>query len=453
MSEQYKAVPGDTLRKIASKKLGSPFRWTEILDANQFLNDPARRQRQQNIGLPDREALFSPGEIFTIPERNEFVDTGFPGDDPDSYRIVLKGPGVTYEITNALEVSQIIFMNTMANGFNFLIPWEDPDPDLQFLVKEDGYYDAYLYIGGKINYQCIIYNFRREHTSQGLTQRVWCYSPAADAVDSRVEPPYTYTNITLEKLIQDNLTRPHAIQVEMLIDDDTRFQQCQAFSVDTISRFLQKYANQRQAFLNSKPNGNARVWRANINSKSVGTIEEGKPGPTAYSYEYKGRKRFTNYKGITETPAGPLEVYVVDIRVPLTRKTTVQIDSATTEAELKKAVVWHMNRVDAEAKKRLFPVTGLYAPNGDLFDANTIVSIISKTMNAPGGFDFLIEGIERKWIRDQGITTDLHIVDPAAFFTEPEALEASPATVAQLIKQEDEPQVKALPPQSLRGAR
>ena len=443
MSEKYRAIPGDTLRKIASKKLGSPFRWTEILDANPFLNDPSRRQRQQEIGLPDREALFSAGQIFIIPDRNQFVDQGFPGDDPDSYRIVLKGPGVTYEITDALEVSQIVFMNTMANGFNFLIPWEDPDPDLQFLVKEDGYYDAYLYIGGKLNYQCIIYNFRREHTDRGLTQRVWCFSPAADAVDSRVEPPYTYTNITLEKLIQDNLTRPHAIQVEMLINDDTRFQQCQASNSDTIAKFLQKYCNQRQSFLNSKPDGNARVWRANINSKSVGTIEEGEARPVGFLYEYKGRKRFTNYKGITETPAGNLEAYVTDIRVPLTRKTTIEIDSAITQAELEKAVNWHMKKTDAEAKKRVFPVTGFYAPNGELYDANTIISIISKTMNAPGGFDFLIEGLERKW-NAQGKTTDLHITDPAAFFTEEAELEASPATVAELVKEETEPQIKNL---------
>lgn len=414
MSEQYKAKAGDTLRKIASKTLGSPFKWVEILDANPWLNDPKRRASQTDIGLPDREALFSPGSIFTIPTDTDFVDQGFPDDNPLSYRIVLRGPGTTYEITDALEVSQIRFMNTMTNGFSFLIPWKDPDPKLEYLLSEDGYYDAFLYIGGKLDYQCVIYNFRREHTAQGLTQRVWCFSPSADAVDSRVEPPYIYTDITLENLIKDNLTRPHSIQVEMLISDNTRFQQASANETDTIAGFLQKYANQRQAFLNSKPDGNARVWRANVDGKSVGTITEGRQLPVGFLYEYSGRKRFTNYKGICETPTETLEAYVTDFRVPLTRKTTVMIDSATTAEELKEAVNWFKNKTDAEAKKRVFPVTGLYAPDGELWTENTITSIVSKTMNAPDGFDFLIEGIERKWSRN-GITTDLHIVDPSAF--------------------------------------
>ena len=413
MSNQYKARAGDTLRKIASKNLGSPFRWVEILDANPWLNDPKRRASQTDIGLPDREALFSPGMMFTIPGKDSFVDSGFPDDNPESYRIVLRGPGVTYEITDALEVSQIRFMNTMANGFSFLIPWQDPDPKLEYLLREDGYYDAFLYIGGKLDYQCVIYNFRREHTSQGLTQRVWCFSPSADAVDSRVEPPYIYTDVTLENLIKDNLTRPHSIQVEMLISDTIKFKQAQTSETDTIAEFLQKYANQRQAFLNSKPDGNVRVWRANIDSKSVGTITEGKQLPVGFLYEYSGRKRFTNYKGICETPTETLNAYVTDFRVPLTRKTTVMIDSATTAKELEDAINWFKNKTDAEAKKRVFPVTGLYAPGGDLWTENSIVSIVSKTMNAPDGFDFLIEGLERKWSKT-GITTDLHIVDPDA---------------------------------------
>ena len=414
MSSQYKAKAGDTLRKIASKELGSPFRWVEILDANPWLNDPERRKSQIDIGLPDREALFSPGAIFTIPGKDSFVDTGFPETDPESYRIVLRGPGTTFEITDAIEVSQIVFMNTMANGFSFLIPWKNPDKKLEYLLREDGYYDAFLYIGGKLNYQCVIYNFKREHTDMGLTMRVWCFSPTADAVDSRVEPPYVYNNITLENLIKDNLTRPHSIQVEMIINDDTKFVQAQASDTDTIAGFLQKYANQRQAFLNSKSDGNARVWRANVNGESVGTITEGKQLPVGFLYEYNGRKRFTNYKGICETPLETLEAYVSDFRVPLTRKTTIMIDSATTNAELKKAIIWYKNKTDAEAKKRVFPVVGLYAPNGKLWTENTIVSIVSKTMNAPNGFNFLIEGIERKWSR-RGITTDLHIVDPKAF--------------------------------------
>jgi prophage tail gpP-like protein len=416
MSQTYTSVAGDTLRKIASKTLGTPFRWNEILEANPWLNEPDRRKRQSDIGIPDREALFSPGEVFVIPSSETLIDPGYPGDDLEACRIVLRGPGMSYEIDNAIEVSQIRFMNTMANGFSFVIPWANPGPDLVYLLREDGYYDAFLYIGGILEYQCVIYDWTRETTNQGLTCRVWCYSPAADAVDSRVEPPYTYTNITLQKLIEDNLTRPHSINAEILIDEDSRFAQVQAEETDTIAGFLQRYAEQRQAFINSKPDGGSRVWRAAIDSESVGTIEEGKELPEGFKYEYRGRARFTNYKGICETPAASLTAYVSDVRVPLTRKTTILIDSATTNAELRKAVTWHRNRVDAEAKKRVFPVKGLYAPNGKLWTENTIVTIVSPTMNAPDGFDFLIEGLERKW-DSSGIRTQLHIADPVSFST------------------------------------
>ena len=412
MSKKYTAVAGDTLRKISSKQLGNPFRWSDILDANQWLNDPERRKAQLDVGLPDREALFNAGEVFTIPTENEFIQTEFAGDRPDQYRIILKGPGRTYEVTTATELSEIRFMNTLANGFSFTVPWDNPDDDLVYLTREDGYYDAFLYIGGKLEYQCIVYSFARSATdSGGRINKITCFSPTADAVDSRVEPPYVYNQITLELLIKDNLSKPLAIPVDYEIDENAKFLQCKANNTDTIFSFLRKYANQRQGFLNSTYNGRCRVWRANVGADPVGTIKEGEQLPLGFTYNYDGRKRFTNYMGICQTPAGNLRQTVRDTRVPLTRKTMIELDGVTTNAELKKALEWHRNKTDAEAKKRTFPVVGLYAPNGELWTENTTVVIESATMGTPDGFTYLIEGIERKWT-PSGITTDLHIVDP-----------------------------------------
>jgi len=417
MSEKYTAQSGDTLRKISAKTLGTPFRWSDILAANQWLNDPDRRQAQEAAGLPDRESLFNTGEIFTIPKENKFIESGFIGDRPNQYRIILKGPGRTYEVTTATELTEIRFMNTLANGFSFTVPWDNPDEDLVYLTREDGYYDAFLYIGGKLEYQCVVYGFERSATdSGGRINKIICYSPTADAIDSRVEPPYTYNFVTLDRLIKDNLSRPHAIPVDYEIDDMTKFRQAQAKNTDTIFEFLRKYANQRQAFLNSTFNGRCRVWRADVDSEPVGTIKEGKQLPLGFTYNYDGRKRFTNYMGICETPAGNLRQTVRDTRVPLTRKTTIQLDGVTTNAELKKAIEWHRNKTDAEAKKKVFPVVGLYDPNGNLWAENTTVIIESATMGSPGGFKYLIEGIERKW-GSTGWTTDLHIADPLSFST------------------------------------
>ena len=61
-------------------------------------------------------------------------------------------------------------------------------------------------------------------------------------------------------------------------------------------------------------------------------------------------------------------------------------------------------------------------------------------LNTPNGFDFLIEGLERKWSR-RGITTDLHIVDPVAFsvldFPPPPPPKLSTESVTEKIQQDN----------------
>jgi len=85
----------------------------------------------------------------------------------------------------------------------------------------------------------------------------------------------------------------------------------------------------------------------------------------------------------------------------------------TEEGDIKTAADFKRNKKILEALSIPLPVSTWYAPDGELWRENTIITVVSKTLFLEKGFDFLIRKVEFDY-SDQGTTAVLTVVPPSA---------------------------------------
>jgi prophage tail gpP-like protein len=251
------------------------------------------------------------------------------------------------------------------------------------------------------------------------------FSYTIDAVDSHVRPPYERTNVTLEQLAKE-MCRSVSIGSVFEVPSGGKFARCTGHESDTIFVHLSKLATERGILVSCTTEGNMLFWRARVDSKSVGTLEEGKPGVTAWKADFDGRKRYHAYHCITAGmpgaeptwgqagtgKTGPSTITEIDPSVPLSRFLSFRADN-TTPGNIKDAARWRKNRQIIDTLTQSLPVDGWYAPNGKLWEPNTIVTVVSPTLGVPKGYDFLIRAVE--FVLEDRREAVLHLIPPDAY--------------------------------------
>lgn len=401
--KQYTIVSGDELNKIAFIAYGDRTKWTIIYAAN-----------TTTLKSGDPDEIF-PGEIINIPflpERqklkNENIKKKWEGDGKDEVRLIINDIIVP---TQTLTVTRP--MDTAADGFTASIAWTPgEDEKLDEATKPYGYQNASVYIGGILKLNGALYNTLPTLTKSGRGKDLEGFSFTVDAIDSTFQPPYEFSNVTLKQKAID-LFEPMGLSVEWDIDDDLKFDKMTASPTDTKFSFLLKYAKQRGVLISSSPVGNPVFLRANVNGVSVGTIEEGKQGVLEFKTKFDGRKRFNSYKAIGQSPKKSSKSAIAkDNKVPKSRMITFN-NPDSTEGDLKTAAEWKRSSQLAEALTVPFIATSYYAPNGEQWQENTIVTVKSPMISISDGFDFLIKRVAFK--RGGGKTTDLSLVPPQVY--------------------------------------
>jgi prophage tail gpP-like protein len=148
--------------------------------------------------------------------------------------------------------------------------------------------------------------------------------------------------------------------------------------------------------------------------KSVGTLEEGKAAFSSCSARFDGRERFSRYRALGQSPKKAAKVGVAeDSRVPSTRFLTFRADE-TSEGDIQKSAQWRRSKQISEALSLSIPVDSWYNPSGELWEVNTIVTVKSKTLYIPDGFDFLVKEISFDF-SENGSKATLGLVPPQAF--------------------------------------
>lgn len=398
----YTIVKGDTLWHIAAAAYGLGNKWPDIWEAN---------KATLKSGDPN---LIYPGEVILIPKIAELEplegEDILPGASRQDFTVVLNGKPIVVQSGRALRT-----MDTAADGWNTLNMWSRTDTELQNLVKPYRYEKAQVYVGGQLINTGQVYTPTNTGTSNEYSQRLMGASYTKDVVDSSVQPPYEYSNITIDRLAKQ-LLKP--LGIPLVVDDDVEvggaFDRVTAQESDKIFSFLARLAKQRSLLISSTPRGELLLTKARV-TKTVGTIGDQIPPGQELTCAFDGTKRFHAYTVQSKRRGKKTKrATAMDSVVPRSRLTTIQADE-TEKGDIQKTADWERSKRLADTLTIPFPVYDWYAPNGDLWRENSIVTVVSPIIYAPDGFDFLIRSVEYLFDKQVGRSSRLNLVPPEVF--------------------------------------
>jgi prophage tail gpP-like protein len=398
----YTVVSGDTLTEIAKQAYGDGTRWREVWKANQTV-----------LKSGDPNVIY-PGEVLQIPGnpiKNELPvdnsDTKLSGKDPDDCTLIIEGAEILIQSARILRT-----MDTASDGWTAVSTWDPDDKKLYDAFRPYAYKQASIYLGGHLMVEGILYVVSPLLSPGSQRIELEGASYTADIVDSTLKPPYEQSKVTLEDRAKEVIPS----NIKVLFDADGAeepFDRVTSKPEDTIFDHLASLANQRSVLISSTRKGEVLFWRAN-QDKPVGTITENFPPYTELKASFDGRKRFNVYKAIAQSPKkNKITAVSKDDIVPKSRFKTFNAPDAT-GGNIQSIADWKRSKQVAEALTIPFPVSGWYAPNGKLWEENTLVTIVSPSIFVPDGFDFLIRSVEYSFGPD-GTMAILNLIPPQVY--------------------------------------
>lgn len=396
--KQYTIQDENTLSQVSLRAYGDATYWIRIWNAN---------QTTLRSGDPD---LIFPGETILIPVLPERQLPPSPAGNQDPNGIFLNLDGC---IIRPMAARLIRSMDLVANGFQCTIPWEPGvDTTLDNLVAPYSYTPAIASIGNTPIITGILYG-TEPVISQGTVLNLSGATATADLVDSTWKPPYEHDKKTFKDLLIE-VVKPLGYNIIFDADTGGQFDRVTATKGQSIFQFLSGLARQRSVLLSCNTGTDLVVTSANIDGAPVATLKEGVTlGVTGWGSSFDGRQRFNVYRATSQSPLGNSEGLATDQKVPRTRFKDITANESQS-GNLKAAAEWARNKTLADALSFTLTVEGWYKDNGEPWTENEIVTVISKSMFLPQGFDFLINRVEYV-LSNNGRSSVLSFVPPSVY--------------------------------------
>jgi prophage tail gpP-like protein len=227
-----------------------------------------------------------------------------------------------------------------------------------------------------------------------------------------MRPPYEFSGITLKQIASD-LCRDLGYRLVFDIAPGAKFDTVTAKETETVGAFLQRLATQRGMLCTCDEQSRVVFIRSLTSGKSVAFLEENAPTITEWSSRFDGRARFNVYRAIGQSGDGTDIVSVAkDAAVPGTRQLTFS-HSDSDGGSIATGAKWKRSKAIGDALSIPFPVSDWYDPNGNLWQANTLVTIKAPSISVDKPFDFLIRSPEFILAPD-GRSAVLNVTPPGA---------------------------------------
>lgn len=393
----YTVQAADSYESIAQQAYGD-FRFASRVQA----------ANQSNRGI------LSTGQIIVIPVltldnslKTELAKARLKNKGIDDLTIIINNKEIKPLSANIMRT-----MDTVSDGWTALTEWTPgADKELDEVYRPFAYHPASVYIGGELIINGILYTSEPGFSNAGITMGLEGFSYTADLIDSTLKPPYEFNKISLEQLAPE-LVKPVGINAYFRHDTGGAFDRITASRGDTIAGLLIKYATQRGILVTSQASGDLLFTKANT-GRSVGTLEEGKT-LDALKIKYDGRKLFNAYRAVGQSPFGTSKAAISkDDTVPRSRFKTISVND-TTKGDIQKAADWQRSKQLAKALTFPIEYDSWFAPNGSLWQENTLVTIVSKTLSLSRGFTFLIKSVNYAY-DNEGRRVTLNLTPPQAY--------------------------------------
>jgi len=254
----------------------------------------------------------------------------------------------------------------------------------------------------------------------GIQKHLEGASFTADLVDSSCSQPYEKSNINLFDRCKQQL---EGTNIDVIDEAQTtgNFFRVTANPEETIFKHLSSLAAQRSSILSNNKQGDLLITTAKINSKPVATIEEGQPGFENFVSTFNGRELFHIYftHGHSRKKGIKLNGQATDDNVPISRKTRINSYDSD-KGDINNIAEYKKNQEYVKALSISIPTPTWYSDESKriLWEVNTIVTVKSKTLSIPDGFDFLIRQIDYEFV-NHGMMSTLHLIPPQAYSNKP----------------------------------
>lgn len=395
---------------IAERAYANGKEWRRIWSANKS----HARTSDPNRGFWVGDILFIPGDPFdeVVEDVREDLSEEWAGDDANRFRLIINGTPVD-DLVSARIMRTIDYA---IDGWTAVVPFDATNAARRELYRPYSYHECAVYLGGRLVHRGRLYNVTpKVDAAQGRQVTLEGWSFGADAVDSTTSPPFEQNNVGLERRARD-LLDPLGIDVVWEAGEDKPFKRCTAEKTDTVFEHLHGLAKQRGVLISSTAQG--RMWFLKpTTSAPVATLHEGEYPFREMGATFDGRARFANYKCISTSPKKNKSATAVDPAIPSGRIRTFSADEGNDE-DIQKAADWERSRAFGEALSIPFPVPSWYAPDGQLWQPNTLVTVHSDTLMVPNGVEFLIRSVENLYERE-GASAVLNLVPPQIYTGEP----------------------------------
>ena len=316
-------------------------------------------------------------------------------------------------------------MDTCADGFTATFPWVPYlDPELDRVTKPYGYQESGLYIAGDLKMVGVLYIVKHILNDSGRVKELEGFSKTADIIDSSVRYPFEENNLDLKDRCESQMDSPvtnRQFDIDVIVDDGVdvggKFKRIESEQTDNCFKNLAELAKQRSCILSCTRDGDLLITKANTTGVPVGTIEEQVGITQEFDATFNGRDRFKYYEAIVQSSKSTKtksKQQAEDTVVTRPRFLTFSADESL-PGEAKNVAQWRKNKAAADSLQKAFPVNSWYAPNGELWDVNTLVTVKSPTMGTgEKGFTFLITRVEFTYTAS-GATAQLSLLPPSAY--------------------------------------
>jgi prophage tail gpP-like protein len=363
---------------------------------------PYGRQALASIDAPDPF-----GESLTV----------LAGKDKDAFTLIVDGleiPVIAGRVVRRADAAVTHWTAT--------IPFFEDDEDLYKALTPYTYPETSVYLGGQLICSGRLYVVAPSIRDEQLCE-LHGASYTAETV-STADPPYEQKNVTLEKRAK-HLVGP--LDLKVVYDSDDRVMpRATICPTQSIFHHLATLAAQYGILINDTPKGELHFIKAQdvALGEPVGTIEENKPPCEELSARFDGNKRFYSYRVLNSDPTcrhgrhKNVKVSIaLDPMIPLNRQITIQMHDVP-GGVLKSAAERARSKEMLKAIEFSTSVIGWYAPNDKLWRENTLITIKSKTLYVPDGYDFLIRAVEYHF-DEKGTKATLELVPPQVYTGEP----------------------------------
>jgi prophage tail gpP-like protein len=345
-----------------------------------------------------------------------------PGKERDELTLIIGNREIVINSGKLLKT-----IDTGCHAFTCNMPWEpEIDPEIDEITAPKSFSEVQIFIGGYLQMTGILYNVLQRQSMIGTYKEFGIFTKIADMVDSTWRTPFEENNIGLDTIC---INQAANFNIDVVLDSGVnvggKFSRISVNQIEKCFFKLSQLAAQRGLLLSCNKDGDLLIIKPNVDGKPVGTLFPENNIAQDYITKFNGRKRYNQYDALTSSASSNRTAgkkQSIDSSIPGSRFLTFLADESLPGEGLD-AAEWKRNKSAAESIEIQWPVNTWYAPNDELWQPNTTVTVKNPVISIDNGFTFLINQVLYDFT-DKGTTAILNLKPPSMYelgdFEEPE---------------------------------